>query len=84
MRETRPGSAISIIETDCQVDFEAPKDYVEPQRQPPPAPVLPAAQPKQGARPRPRTARTLGLPRASWACRALRAALRRSCRRRRA
>lgn len=48
VRETKPGSAISIIETDCQVDFEAPKDYVEPERVPPPAPVLPPAQPKQG------------------------------------
>jgi ubiquitin fusion degradation protein 1 len=32
VRESRPGDAVSIIETDCQVDFEAPKDYVEPQR----------------------------------------------------
>jgi hypothetical protein len=27
VRETKPGTAISIIETDCQTDFDAPKDY---------------------------------------------------------
>jgi ubiquitin fusion degradation protein 1 len=30
VRSCKPGQAISIIETDCQVDFEAPKDYKEP------------------------------------------------------
>ena len=30
--ECRPAPAISIIETDIQVDFVAPKDYVEPQK----------------------------------------------------
>jgi ubiquitin fusion degradation protein 1 len=30
VRSCKPGDAISIIETDCQVDFEAPKDYKEP------------------------------------------------------
>lgn len=30
VRSCKPGEAISIIETDCQVDFEAPKDYKEP------------------------------------------------------
>ena len=43
VREAKPGEAISIIETDCQVDFEAPKDYKEPVRQPqivrPPEPM---------------------------------------------
>eukprot|EP01057_Protomagalhaensia_wolfi_P003760 Protomagalhaensia_wolfi_Nauph_80__3759@NODE_37_length_4469_cov_110_624153_g29_i0_p2_GENE_NODE_37_length_4469_cov_110_624153_g29_i0NODE_37_length_4469_cov_110_624153_g29_i0_p2_ORF_typecomplete_len317_score36_37UFD1/PF03152_14/8_1e64Fanconi_A/PF03511_14/0_11_NODE_37_length_4469_cov_110_624153_g29_i07291679 len=34
--ETRPANAISIIETDVDVDFAPPKDYVEP---PPPAPA---------------------------------------------
>lgn len=34
MRSCKPGDAISIIETDCQVDFEAPKDYKEPQYTP--------------------------------------------------
>jgi ubiquitin fusion degradation protein 1 len=38
VKETRPGDAISVIETDCQVDFEAPKDYKEPERFPAPAP----------------------------------------------
>ena len=30
--ETKPSSAISIIETDCEVDFAPPLDYVEPER----------------------------------------------------
>jgi ubiquitin fusion degradation protein 1 len=29
--ETKPSSAISIIETDCEVDFAPPLDYKEPQ-----------------------------------------------------
>jgi len=33
VREARPANAVSIIETDCEVDFDAPKDYVEPPRQ---------------------------------------------------
>ena len=41
IRETKPGNAISVIETDCNVDFEAPKDYV------PPAPQQPATLPKR-------------------------------------
>ncbi|KAG1662009.1 hypothetical protein FOA52_009498 [Chlamydomonas sp. UWO 241] len=32
VREAKPASAISIVETDCQVDFEAPKDYKEPEK----------------------------------------------------
>jgi len=32
--ETRPGAAISVVETDCEVDFAPPKDYKEPQRVP--------------------------------------------------
>jgi ubiquitin fusion degradation protein 1 len=43
VREAKPGSAISIIETDCQVDFEAPKDYKEPERVPPQPAAPPAA-----------------------------------------
>ncbi|KAF1322245.1 Ubiquitin fusion degradation protein, partial [Globisporangium splendens] len=39
VREVRPAPAACIIETDCEVDFEAPADYVPP----PPAPVKPAA-----------------------------------------
>ncbi|KAI8473018.1 MAG: ubiquitin fusion degradation protein UFD1-domain-containing protein [Monoraphidium minutum] len=50
VRETRPGEAISIIETDCQVEFEAPKDYKEPERVPPPQPPA-AAPPLGGAAP---------------------------------
>ncbi|XP_074313285.1 uncharacterized protein LOC141648487 isoform X2 [Silene latifolia] len=30
--ETKPAHAISIIETDCEVDFAPPLDYVEPER----------------------------------------------------
>jgi ubiquitin fusion degradation protein 1 len=37
--EVAPGSAISIIEADVNVDFAAPKDYVEPE---PVAPYVPA------------------------------------------
>ncbi|XP_058098758.1 uncharacterized protein LOC131243415 isoform X2 [Magnolia sinica] len=33
--ETKPSSAISIIETDCEVDFAPPLDYKEPERPPP-------------------------------------------------
>lgn len=32
VREVRPAEAACIIETDCEVDFEAPADYVEPSR----------------------------------------------------
>lgn len=34
IKECRPQRAVSIIETDCEVDFEAPKDYVEPKPSP--------------------------------------------------
>ena len=30
--ETKPNSAISIIDTDCEVDFAAPLDYIEPEK----------------------------------------------------
>lgn len=33
--ETKPTSAISIIETDCEVDFAPPLDYKEPERSQP-------------------------------------------------
>ncbi|KAK1296658.1 hypothetical protein QJS10_CPB15g00575 [Acorus calamus] len=32
--ETKPSNAISIIETDCEVDFAPPLDYKEPERPP--------------------------------------------------
>ncbi|CAI9288032.1 unnamed protein product [Lactuca saligna] len=32
--ETKPSAAISIIETDCEVDFAPPLDYKEPERPP--------------------------------------------------
>ena len=28
--DLKPSDAVSIIETDCEVDFEAPRDYIEP------------------------------------------------------
>lgn len=31
--ETRPSRAVSIIETDCEVDFAPPLDYEEPKKQ---------------------------------------------------
>ncbi|GJP47447.1 hypothetical protein CLOM_g6632 [Closterium sp. NIES-68] len=40
--DARPAAAISIIETDCEVDFAPPLDYVEPERIPA-APRAPAA-----------------------------------------
>ncbi|XP_050232426.1 uncharacterized protein LOC126681090 [Mercurialis annua] len=36
--ETKPSHAISIIETDCEVDFAPPLDYKEPER---PSPSIP-------------------------------------------
>jgi len=30
--ETKPSPAISIIETDCEVDFAPPLDYKEPEK----------------------------------------------------
>lgn len=30
--ETKPSNAISIIETDCEVDFAPPLDYKEPEK----------------------------------------------------
>jgi ubiquitin fusion degradation protein 1 len=32
--ESKPASAITIIETDCEVDFAPPLDYKEPERVP--------------------------------------------------
>ena len=44
--ETKPASAISIIETDCEVDFAPPLDYKEPER---PQPSVPSSNtPVQG------------------------------------
>lgn len=37
--EAKPENAISVIETDCEVDFAPPLDYKEPERVPAPAPV---------------------------------------------
>lgn len=42
--ESKPANAISIIETDCEVDFAPPLDYKEPERvTPPPVPTAPQA-----------------------------------------
>ncbi|XP_074295067.1 uncharacterized protein LOC141622935 [Silene latifolia] len=37
--ETKPSSAVSIIETDCEVDFAPPLDYKEPERPSRPTPT---------------------------------------------
>nr|XP_025690877.1 ubiquitin fusion degradation protein 1 homolog isoform X1 [Arachis hypogaea] len=42
--ETKPANAISIIETDCEVDFAPPLDYKEPEK-----PSLPASSGKAAA-----------------------------------
>lgn len=43
--ESKPANAISIIETDCEVDFAPPLDYKEPERvTPPPVSVPPSSQ----------------------------------------
>ncbi|KAJ6846142.1 ubiquitin fusion degradation protein 1-like protein [Iris pallida] len=39
--ETKPSAAISIIETDCEVDFAPPLDYKEPER--PQQPSIPSS-----------------------------------------
>ncbi|RWW21267.1 hypothetical protein GW17_00014585, partial [Ensete ventricosum] len=44
--ETKPSSAVSIIETDCEVDFAPPLDYKEPERPQTSAPMIKA--PAQG------------------------------------
>ncbi|XP_024387524.1 uncharacterized protein [Physcomitrium patens] len=50
--ESKPANAISIIETDCEVDFAPPLDYKEPERVTPP-PVSVPAQSSQDATPPP-------------------------------
>ncbi|KAG2491090.1 hypothetical protein HYH03_010534 [Edaphochlamys debaryana] len=49
VKDAKPGPAISVIETDCQVDFEAPKDYKEPERVPPKPKAAEPAAPAAGA-----------------------------------
>ena len=44
--ETKPSNAISIIETDCEVDFAPPLDYKEPER--PAVPTSSSRAPSQG------------------------------------
>lgn len=44
--ETKPSNGISIIETDCEVDFAPPLDYKEPERT---APSRPSNSPAEGA-----------------------------------
>ena len=44
--EAKPSHAISIIETDCEVDFAPPLDYKEPER--PSAPVSTGKAPAEG------------------------------------
>ncbi|KAK1305423.1 hypothetical protein QJS10_CPB11g02219 [Acorus calamus] len=40
--ETKPSNAVSIIETDCEVDFAPPLDYKEPERVERPTPAIPS------------------------------------------
>lgn len=40
--DAKPGNAISVIETDCEVDFAPPHDYVEPPREVPMSDAAPA------------------------------------------
>lgn len=48
--ESKPSNAISIIETDCEVDFAPPLDYKEPERPAVPVPLgSTAAQGKRSA-----------------------------------
>mmetsp|Transcript_14022 Transcript_14022/g.42335 ORF Transcript_14022/g.42335 Transcript_14022/m.42335 type:complete len:321 (-) Transcript_14022:1053-2015(-) len=42
-------NAISVVDTDCEVDFAQPLDYVEPERLPPPTPQAAAAAAEDGA-----------------------------------
>ncbi|GJN26670.1 hypothetical protein PR202_gb14620 [Eleusine coracana subsp. coracana] len=44
--ETKPASAVSIIETDCEVDFAPPLDYKEPEK--PQQPAVPASKAPEG------------------------------------
>eukprot|EP00922_Rhytidocystis_sp_ex-Travisia-forbesii_P051999 GHVS01077179.1.p1 GENE.GHVS01077179.1~~GHVS01077179.1.p1 ORF type:complete len:318 (+),score=21.08 GHVS01077179.1:569-1522(+) len=43
--ELKPSPAVSIIETDIQVDFQAPKDFVEPAEVPKARPEAPVEEP---------------------------------------
>jgi len=49
--EAKPQEAVSIVETDCEVDFAPPLDYVEPEPEPlvPTAPVARAQDKGKGA-----------------------------------
>lgn len=52
--ESKPANAISIIETDCEVDFAPPLDYKEPERvTPPPVPVPPPSSSQDATPPEP-------------------------------
>ncbi|OEL19179.1 Ubiquitin fusion degradation protein 1-like protein, partial [Dichanthelium oligosanthes] len=42
--EARPADAVCTMDTDCEVDFATPLDYVEPPRAPAPAPAPVASQ----------------------------------------
>ncbi|XP_042509575.1 ubiquitin fusion degradation protein 1 homolog isoform X2 [Macadamia integrifolia] len=51
--ETKPSNAITIIETDCEVDFAPPLDYKEPERQAPSVPISKAPAPVEEVVPEP-------------------------------
>ncbi|XP_042499679.1 ubiquitin fusion degradation protein 1 homolog [Macadamia integrifolia] len=52
--ESKPSNAISIIETDCEVDFAPPLDYKEPERLAPSVPTSKAPAPVEEAVPEPK------------------------------
>ncbi|XP_059430696.1 uncharacterized protein LOC132164247 isoform X2 [Corylus avellana] len=55
--ETKPSSAVSIIETDCKVDFAAPLDYKEPEK-PAPSALLNKREPEVEDEPAKKMAKT--------------------------
>lgn len=50
IKEVKPDKAVSVVETDVEVDFAPPKDYVEPPPRPPPeaASLVPRQNSKAG------------------------------------
>jgi hypothetical protein len=49
IKEVKPDKAVSVVETDVEVDFAPPLDYKEPERPPPPAVPSPLTRSDNGA-----------------------------------
>jgi hypothetical protein len=49
IKEVKPDKAVSVVETDVEVDFAPPLDYKEPERPPPPAAPSPLTRSDNGA-----------------------------------